>query len=133
MNGNFKNLTPPTTRPSMRHSAAPQSLSTPKLAPNQNAAMAAFFRYKSDQKLVFSYDHCRTQLRTGRTPSRTVQLWNRGTLPRPCRGSDTEGLTLGRRTTRHQGWQAPLWWVLGGTSRTGLVSKKPVGFRLNPQ
>ena len=42
-------------------------------------------------------------------------------------------VTLGRRTTRHQGWQAPLWWVLGGTSRTGLVSKKPVGFRLNPQ
>ena len=29
--------------------------------------MAAFFRYKSDQKLVFSYDHCRIQLRIGRT------------------------------------------------------------------
>ena len=33
--------------------------------------MAAFLRYKSDQKLVFSYDHCRIQIRTGR-PSAAV-------------------------------------------------------------
>ena len=128
MNGNFKNLTPPTIRPSMRHSAAPQPLSAPKLPPNQNAAMAAHFRYKSDQKLVFSYAHCRTQLRTGRTPA-APSSYGTAALPRLRYGR----VTLGRRTTRHQGWQAPLWWVLGGTSRTGLVSKKPVGFRLNPQ
>ena len=35
--------------------------------------MAAFLRYKSDQKLVFSYDHCRIQLRVGRTYG-TAQL-----------------------------------------------------------
>ena len=35
--------------------------------------MAAYFRYKSDQKLVFSYDHCRIQLRVGRTYG-TAQL-----------------------------------------------------------
>ena len=98
MNGNFKNLTPPTTRPSMRHSAAPQPLSAPKLAPTKNAAMAAHFRYKSDQKLVFSYAHCRTQLRTGRTPAAPSSY---GTAA-PYRGPAAAQIRKGYSMAPHQ-------------------------------